>query len=257
MTASAMIEALDVHKRFGNVTALNGVSLSVARGQVVCIIGPSGSGKSTLLRCMHFLDEPTQGVIRLDGKRVGYLERDNKSPRRMRGSQLAAIRAQIGMVFQLFYLWPHMTAFENVILGLRDVRGLPRAEALRLGREFMHKVDLDDKLEAYPEHLSGGQRQRVAIARALAMQPKVMLFDEPTSALDPELVGEVLRVIEKIASEGITMVIATHEMSFARNVADVVVFMDQGQIVETGSPVGIFDAPQSERLQRFLDKVSA
>ena len=254
MSDRPMIQVEDVHKHFGAVQALNGVSLDVARGEVVCVIGPSGSGKSTLLRCINFLEEPTRGGVRLDGHRVGYHDAGG-AVRRMSARELARMRADIGMVFQLFYLWPHLTAIENVVLGLTEVRGLVLAEAAERGKALMQKVGLADKIEAYPEHLSGGQRQRVAIARALAMQPKVMLFDEPTSALDPELVGEVLGVMEQVARDGMTMVVATHEMGFAKKAAHRVVFMDLGRIVETGTPEEIFDHPRQERTRRFLDKI--
>jgi polar amino acid transport system ATP-binding protein len=249
-----MIEVEDLHKSFGAVQALDGVSLEVAAGEVVCVIGPSGSGKSTLLRCINFLEEPTAGVVRVGGRRVGFVE-DGRRTRHMRGRELAAMRADIGMVFQLFYLWPHITALENVMLGLTEARRLPVGVAADRSRALMQKVGLGDKMTAFPEHLSGGQRQRVAIARALAMEPKVMLFDEPTSALDPELVGEVLQVMEQVAREGMTMIVATHEMGFARRVADRVVFMDLGRIVESGSPDNLFDRPQEDRTRRFLEKI--
>ena len=250
-----MIEVAGLSKRFSeSILALDGIDLTVQPGEVVCLIGPSGSGKSTLLRSINFLEEPTGGVVRVAGKRVGFAERNGRE-RRLGGREIAAQRAEIGMVFQLFYLWPHKTALENIILGLVEVRGLSTAEAARIGHELMAKVELSDKMDAYPEHLSGGQRQRVAIARALAMNPKVILFDEPTSALDPELVGEVLAVMEKVASEGMTMVVATHEMGFARRVAHRVVFMDQGKIVEQGTAEQIFGNPQHERLKRFLDRI--
>ena len=250
-----MIEVAGLTKRFSeSILALDGIDLTVQPGEVVCLIGPSGSGKSTLLRSINFLEEPTGGVVRVAGKRVGFAERNGRE-RRLGGREIAAQRAEIGMVFQLFYLWPHKTALENIILGLVEVRGLPTAEAARIGHELMAKVELSDKMDAYPEHLSGGQRQRVAIARALAMNPKVILFDEPTSALDPELVGEVLAVMEKVAREGMTMVVATHEMGFARRVAHRVVFMDQGKIVEQGTAEQIFGNPQHERLKRFLDRI--
>jgi len=250
-----MIEVAGLTKRFGeNIQALAGIDLTVQPGEVLCLIGPSGSGKSTLLRSINFLDVPTSGVVRVAGKRVGFRDGAGRE-RRLGGREMAAQRAEIGMVFQLFHLWPHKTALENVILGLVEVRGLSTAEAARIGHELMAKVDLGNKMDAFPEHLSGGQRQRVAIARALAMNPKVMLFDEPTSALDPELVGEVLAVMEKVASEGMTMVVATHEMGFARRVAHRVVFMDQGRIVEQGTPEEIFGNPRHERLKRFLDRI--
>jgi len=245
-----MIEVENLVKHFGAVRALDGVSLSVAAGEVVCLIGPSGSGKSTLLRCINFLEEPTSGVVRVNGQRVGW-----DGARRMSGRELARTRAQIGMVFQHFYLWPHMIALENVIEGLVTVKGVGIGEAAAKGRALLAKVGLTDKMEVYPEHLSGGQRQRVAIARALAMEPRVMLFDEPTSSLDPELVGEVLRVMEQVAGEGMTMLVATHEMGFARKVADRVMFLDQGRVLELGTPDELFGRPRHERLRRFLNKV--
>jgi len=247
-----VIEVADLTKHFGAVRALDGVSLSVATGEVVCLIGPSGSGKSTLLRCINFLEEPTSGVVRVNGRRVGWEGR-----RRASGRELARTRAEIGMVFQHFYLWPHRVALENVIEGLVTVKGLSVGAAAAKGRALLEKVGLADKMEVYPEHLSGGQRQRVAIARALAMEPRVMLFDEPTSSLDPELVGEVLRVMEQVARDGMTMLVATHEMGFARKVADRVVFLDQGKVVEIGAPDEIFGRPRHERLRRFLDTVLA
>jgi len=245
-----MIEVEHLVKHFGAVRALDGVSLSVAAGEVVCLIGPSGSGKSTLLRCINFLEEPTAGVVRVNGRRVGW-----DGTRRVSGRELARTRAEIGMVFQHFYLWPHMIALENVIEGLVTVKGMGMGEAAAKGRALLAKVGLTDKMEVYPEHLSGGQRQRVAIARALAMEPRVMLFDEPTSSLDPELVGEVLRVMEQVAGEGMTMLVATHEMGFARKVADRVMFLDQGRVLELGTPDELFGRPRHERLRRFLDTV--
>jgi len=245
-----VIEVENLVKHFGSVRALDGASLSVAAGEVVCLIGPSGSGKSTLLRCINFLEEPTSGVVRVNGQRVGW-----DGARRMSGRELARTRAQIGMVFQHFYLWPHMIALENVIEGLVTVKGMSIGEAAAKGRALLAKVGLTDKMEVYSEHLSGGQRQRVAIARALAMEPRVMLFDEPTSSLDPELVGEVLRVMEQVAGEGMTMLVATHEMGFARKVADRVMFLDQGRVLELGTPDEVFGRPRHERLRRFLGKV--
>jgi len=257
MADPPMIEVAGLAKTYGDsVKALNGIDLTVQPGEVVCLIGPSGSGKSTLLRCLNFLEVPTDGVVRVAGRRVGFVEKGGQV-RRLGGRELAAQRAEIGMVFQLFHLWPHLSALENVILGLVEVRGLSTTEAAKIGHELMRKVDLVHKMDAFPEHLSGGQRQRVAIARALAMNPKVMLFDEPTSALDPELVGEVLAVMEAVAADGMTMVVATHEMGFARRVADRVVFMDQGRVVEEGTPDEIFGAPKSDRLKRFLERVVA
>ena len=245
-----MIEVENLVKHFGAVRALDGVSLSVGVGEVVCLIGPSGSGKSTLLRCINFLEEPTSGVVRVNGQRVGC-----DGARRVSGRELARTRAEIGMVFQHFYLWPHMVALENVIEGLVIVKRLSVEAAAAKGRALLAKVGLADKMEVYPEHLSGGQRQRVAIARALAMDPRVMLFDEPTSSLDPELVGEVLRVMEQVAGEGMTMLVATHEMGFARKVADRVMFLDQGRVLELGTPDELFGRPRHERLRRFLDTV--
>ena len=254
-----MIEVRDLRKNFGMVRALDGVSLTVAAGEVVCVIGPSGSGKSTLLRCINFLEEPSAGTVHVGGRRVGYRESGGgaarRMARRMAGREIAAMRAEIGMVFQLFYLWPHVTALENVILGLTEVRGMPVRAAAERAKALLDKVGLTDRMTAYPEQLSGGQRQRVAIARALAMEPKVMLFDEPTSALDPELVGEVLAVMERVAREGMTMLVATHEMGFARKVAHRMIFMDQGRIVETGAPEALFGQPREERTRRFLEKI--
>ncbi|WP_308861274.1 amino acid ABC transporter ATP-binding protein [Oceanibium sediminis] len=251
-----MIDARDVRKTFGDFQALKGVSLAVDQGEVVCLIGPSGSGKSTLLRCINHLEVPDSGNIEVDGQPVGYTTTDGRS-RRKSSREIAQMRSQIGMVFQMFNLWPHISAIENVALGLTKVKGMPVEQAAEIARTQMDRVGLAQKCDAFPEHLSGGQRQRVAIARALAMEPKVMLFDEPTSALDPELVGEVLNVMESVAADGMTMIVATHEMGFARKVADKVVFMDDGNDVETGAPDKAFDAPESERLRRFLNRVLA
>jgi ABC-type polar amino acid transport system ATPase subunit len=254
MTA-AMIEARGIEKTFGQVQALRGVSLDVKQKQVVCLIGPSGSGKSTFLRCINRLEVPDAGLIRVDGRPVGFNETSNGTLRPMSGRELAQLRTGIGMVFQLFYLWPHLSVIENVIMGLTDVKRIPLPQAVEIGHQMLRKVGLEQKAGAFPDHLSGGQRQRVAIARALAMEPKVMLFDEPTSALDPELVGEVLATMEQVAEEGMTMIVATHEMGFAKRVADKVVFMDQGKDVEEGAPQELFDNPKSERLQRFLNRI--
>jgi len=237
-------------KAFGTLEVLRGIDLDAFEGDVISILGASGSGKSTLLRCINYLEEPTSGVVRVGGRRMGW-----EGERRASARELARARAEIGMVFQHFNLWPHMVALENVIEGLVTVKRIPVTEAAAKGRALLAKVGLADKLEVYPEHLSGGQRQRVAIARALAMEPRVMLFDEPTSSLDPELVGEVLRVMEQVAREGMTMLVATHEMGFARKVADRVMFLDQGRIIETGTPAEIFARPRHERLRRFLDTV--
>jgi polar amino acid transport system ATP-binding protein len=254
-TAGSLIEIRGVRKRYGGSTmALDGIDLSVSRGEVVCLIGPSGSGKSTLLRCINFLEQPTDGAVYVGGRRVGFVEEKGRA-RPMSNRKIAALRAEIGMVFQSFNLWPHLSAIDNVMLGLQEVRGLSESAAAQRARSALTKVGLGDKLLSFPDHLSGGQQQRVAIARALAMEPLVILFDEPTSALDPELVGEVLAVMEQVARDGMTMVAATHEMGFARRVADRVVFLDQGRIVEESAPDDLFDNPRHERLRRFLDHV--
>lgn len=250
-----MIEVRGLHKQFGTVAALNGVDFSVGRGEVVCLIGPSGSGKSTLLRSINHLESPTHGEVLIDGQTVGHVNEANGKRRPMSGREIAQVRSEVGMVFQLFYLWPHLPVLENVTLGMRTVRRMPHAQARQHARALLAKVGLAGKYDAYPEQLSGGQRQRVAIARALAMEPKVILFDEPTSALDPERVGEVLETMETVAAEGMTMIVATHEMGFARRVADRVVFMVDGRIVEQGSAEQMFEQPKSERLRQFLDKV--
>ena len=244
-----MIEIAELWKSFGRVEVLKGVSLRVERVGVVAIIGPSGSGKSTLLRCINLLEEPDRGLIR-----VGEREMRFGDGRHARGGdrELAAFRAATGMVFQHFNLFPHMTALRNVTAGPIIVKGMARREAEAQGRELLDKVGLGDKAETYPSHLSGGQRQRVAIARALAMGPAVMLLDEVTSALDPELVGEVLSVIENLADEGMTMVIVTHEMAFAHEVADTVAFISDGAIVEIGPPADVLERPQNPRTRNFL-----
>lgn len=251
-SAGPMIEVRGLGKRFGSAEVLQGIDLDVRPSEVVCIIGPSGSGKSTLLRCMAFLERYDEGSVRIEGELLGFREtptgRIDASLR-----EIDRVRSSVGMVFQLFHLWPHMTALANVTEALKVVKRMPRQDAEARGREVLGKVGLADRAEAYPAHLSGGQKQRVAIARALAMQPKMMLFDEPTSALDPELVGEVLTVIKQLASEGMTMVVVTHEMGFASHVADRVVFMDQGRLVEEGAPRPLFANPASERLTQFLN----
>jgi len=244
-----MIEIADLWKSFGPVEVLKGVSLDVGRGGVVAIIGPSGSGKSTLLRCINLLEEPERGQIRVGERTMqfGARRRATSSDR-----DLAAFRATTGMVFQHFNLFPHMTALGNVTAGPVIVKGTPRRQAEAEGRALLAKVGLADKADAYPQHLSGGQRQRVAIARALAMGPGVMLLDEVTSALDPELVGEVLTVIEQLAREGMTMVIVTHEIAFAQEVADRVAFMSDGVIAEIGPPAAVLENPQNPRTRNFL-----
>jgi ABC-type polar amino acid transport system ATPase subunit len=239
-----VIKINDLHKRFGKLEVLKGIDLEVSAGEVVCVIGPSGSGKSTLLRCINRLEEPTAGEVLVGGEPV---------PAAGRG--LDHVREELGMVFQRFNLFPHMTALRNVAVGLVKVKGVERAKAEAMARDLLAKVGLADKGDSYPAQLSGGQQQRVAIARALAMQPKVMLFDEPTSALDPELVGEVLEVMKQLAREGMTMIVVTHEMGFAREVAQRVIFMDDGRIVEAGAPAQIFREPREERTRAFLRKV--
>jgi polar amino acid transport system ATP-binding protein len=240
-----------VGKSFGDHRVLQAVDLDVSRGEVVTVIGPSGSGKTTLLRCINLLELYDEGSIRIDGVEVGY--RESTGPRRRRSErELAPIRAQTGMVFQMFYLFPHLTAVENVMLGLTKVRRQPKAEARRVAEHWLDRVGLAHKLQSLPAQLSGGQQQRVGIARAVAMEPKVLLLDEITSALDPELVGEVLAVVQQLAEEGMTMIVVTHEMSFAHEISRRVVFMEGGRITAQGTPAEIFDRPQHERLTAFL-----
>jgi len=251
MLATAAIIAADaVSKSFGPVEVLRRVSLGVAEGEVVCVIGPSGSGKTTLLRCLALLETPSGGRILMKGVTIASAKPSSAEKRAAR-----AVRSDIGMVFQHFNLWPHMSALENIIEAPQLVRGLPRAEAIALGEELLAKVGLSDKRDTYPARLSGGQQQRVAIARALAMAPKVMLFDEPTSALDPELRREVLTVMRQLAREGMTMLVVTHEMNFARQVGRRVVLMDRGEIVEEAPPSTFFSAPSTERAARFLAQI--
>ena len=238
-----MISIKGLHKRFGKLHVLKGIDVEVAEGEVVVVIGPSGCGKSTLLRCINYLEEPTEGEVIVDGMTLS------------KKSNINAVRAEVGMVFQRFNLFPNMNVLENVMLGPVQVRKLPKAEAETMARALLEKVGLQEKAEVYPEQLSGGQQQRVAIARALAMRPKVMLFDEPTSALDPEMVKEVLEVMKTLAREGMTMVVVTHEMGFAREVGNRVLFMDEGKIVEEGSPEAIFLDAQEERTKLFLSKI--
>lgn len=247
-----MIEGRGVVKRFGELTVLDGIDMTVGPAQVVVVIGPSGSGKTTLLRCLNFLEEYDAGEIYVDGELLGYRRTEDGRLIRRSEEEIARSRTQIGMVFQSFNLFPHKTALENVILAPVYVKGVKREVAVALARELLVKVGLLHKIDAYPGTLSSGQQQRVAIARALSMQPKVMLFDEVTSALDPELVGEVLAVMRQLASEGMTMVIVTHEMQFAREVAHRAIFMDEGRIVEEGPPKELFNRPKTERLQAFL-----
>jgi polar amino acid transport system ATP-binding protein len=249
-----MVKAEAVHKRFGRLEVLKGVSLEVAAGEVMCLLGPSGSGKSTLLRCVNHLEKINCGRLSVDGELVGYRQVGDKL-HELRESEVAAKRSQIGMVFQHFNLFPHMTALENVTCAPIRVKSVAREQAQARGRELLAQVGLADKVDTYPSQLSGGQQQRVAIARALAMEPKLMLFDEPTSALDPELVGDVLAAMQRLAREGMTMIVVTHEMGFAREVADTVVFMDDGVVVESGVPAEVLSSPSHERTRAFLSKV--
>jgi polar amino acid transport system ATP-binding protein len=249
-----MVKAEGVCKSFGHVEVLKGIELEVAPREVMCVIGPSGSGKSTFLRCINHLEKVDAGRLYVDGELVGYREAGGKL-HELRDKEVSAKRRDIGMVFQRFNLFPHMTALENVTEAPTRVKGLSRAAARERGRELLDRVGLGDRVQNYPNQLSGGQQQRVAIARALAMEPKLMLFDEPTSALDPELVGEVLDVMRGLAESGMTMVVVTHEMGFAREVGDTLVFMDDGVIVEAGQPREILANPQHERTRSFLSKV--
>jgi polar amino acid transport system ATP-binding protein len=250
----AMVTAEGVHKRFGRLEVLKGITLEVQSGEVMCLLGPSGSGKSTFLRCINHLEKIHSGRLWVDGELVGYRQVGERL-HELRESEVARKRAEIGMVFQRFNLFPHMTALENVTCAPLRVKGMPRQQAHEQGRSLLDRVGLGDKLDAYPAQLSGGQQQRVAIARALAMEPKLMLFDEPTSALDPELVGEVLAVMRQLASDGMTMIVVTHEIGFAREVADTVVFMDGGVVVESGQPTDVLDKPRHARTRVFLSKV--
>lgn len=238
-----MISIKNIHKKFGKLHVLKGINARIAEKEVVVIIGPSGSGKSTLLRCINYLEEPTEGEIVVDGIPLTNEANINK------------VREEVGMVFQRFNLFPHKSVLENIILAPMTVRKILKAEAVKTAMDLLEKVGLADKANAYPEQLSGGQQQRVAIARALAMRPKVMLFDEPTSALDPEMVKEVLDVMKSLAHEGMTMVIVTHEMGFAREVGDRVLFMDEGRLVEEGTPEEIFTQAREERTKLFLSKI--
>ena len=240
----SILEIIDLHKKFGNLHVLKGINMEVEKGEVVVIIGPSGSGKSTLLRCINRLEEPTSGKVILDGTDITDPKID-----------INKIRQRIGIVFQQFNLFSHLTALENITLPLRVVKKIPKEEAEKIAMKFLKKVGLEDKADHYPHQLSGGQQQRVAIARALAMNPEIMLFDEVTSALDPELVKEVLDVMRQLARDGMTMLVVTHEMGFAREVGDRIIFMDNGKIVEEGTPEEIFTNPKHERTRRFLSMI--
>jgi polar amino acid transport system ATP-binding protein len=254
MNATAMVKAEAVHKSFGRLEVLRGIDLEVQPREVMCIIGPSGSGKSTFLRCINHLEKIDAGRLSVDGELVGYRQKGDKLYE-LPDREVCKKRSEIGMVFQRFNLFPHMTALENVIEAPIRVKGENRDAAVSRARQLLERVGLGDKIFAYPNQLSGGQQQRVAIARALAMQPKLMLFDEPTSALDPELVGEVLDVMRALAADGMTMIVVTHEMGFAREVGDSLVFMDAGVIVESGRPRDVIANPQHERTKAFLSKV--
>jgi len=251
---SAMVKAEGVHKSFGRLEVLKGVSLEVARGEVMCILGPSGSGKTTFIRCINHLEKINSGRLWVDGELVGYRQSGDKLYE-LRDSEVCRKRAEIGMVFQRFNLFGHMTALENVIEAPVRVKKIPKEAAVSSAKGLLDRVGLGDKYGSYPSQLSGGQQQRVAIARALAMNPKLMLFDEPTSALDPELVGEVLDVMRSLANDGMTMVVVTHEMGFAREAADRIVMMDGGVIIEEGTPEHFFTAPEQERTKQFLSKI--
>ena len=239
-----MVEFRQVHKWFGSLHVLNDINLTVGSGEVVVVCGPSGSGKSTLIRCINRLESIQSGEIIVDGRSLSHPNLD-----------AAKLRANVGMVFQSFNLYPHMTALRNIALAPIKVKGLPAAEAEQIAKKLLQRVGIPDKADAYPANLSGGQQQRVAIARALAMQPKIMLFDEPTSALDPEMINEVLEAMTDLAKDGMTMIVVTHEMGFARRVANRVVFMDEGEIIETGKPDIFFAAPQTPRAKQFLGKI--
>ncbi|WP_369257241.1 amino acid ABC transporter ATP-binding protein [Streptomyces sp. R35] len=252
--STAMVDIRSVHKRFGSLEVLKGVDLEVRTGEVTVILGPSGSGKSTLLRTINHLEKVDQGWIRVDGSLVGYRRSGDKLyelPER----EILKQRTRIGFVFQNFNLFPHLTVLDNIVEAPVSALKRPRKDVVETARRLLDRVGLADKADAYPKHLSGGQQQRVAIARALALEPKLLLFDEPTSALDPELVGEVLDVIKDLAHQGTTMIVVTHEIGFAREVADIVVFMDDGRIVERGAPGDVLERPQHERTRAFLSKV--
>ncbi len=254
MTTTPMVDIRGVHKFFGELHVLKGIDLQVQRGEVCVVLGPSGSGKSTLIRCINELEQISAGRLYVDGELMGLHEEDG-TLYRLSDEQIAKQRERVGMVFQRFNLFPHMTARENVMEAPRQVRGLRKDEAAKLADEQLARVGLSDRADHYPAQLSGGQQQRVAIARALAMEPELMLFDEPTSALDPELVGEVLGVMQELAASGMTMIVVTHEVGFAREVGDQVVFMDDGVIVERGEPRQVIDSPREQRTKDFFDKV--
>ena len=253
-TGDLVVRASDVQKRFGRLEVLKGVSLEVRAGETVCVIGPSGSGKTTFIRCVNHLEKIDGGRIEVNGQLIGYREKNGTLVEDSERS-IARQRTQIGMVFQRFNLFPHRTALENIVEAPIHVLKVPRDHAIKVAEELLERVGLSDKRDVYPGKLSGGQQQRVAIARALAMSPKLMLFDEPTSALDPEVIGEVLVVMEELAHDGMTMIVVTHEMGFARKAADRIAMMDDGVIVEEGSPEQLFTSAQNERTRQFLSKI--
>ncbi|MGW2512219.1 amino acid ABC transporter ATP-binding protein [Streptomyces scopuliridis] len=249
-----VVDVRGLHKNFGLIEVLKGVDLQVRAGEVTVVLGPSGSGKSTLLRCINHLEKVNQGTVTIDGELIGYRRVGDKL-HELREHEVLRQRTHIGFVFQNFNLFPHLTVLDNLVEAPVSALGVPRAQARERAERLLQRVGLRDKANAYPRHLSGGQQQRIAIARALALEPKVLLFDEPTSALDPELVGEVLDVIKDLARSGTTMIVVTHEIGFAREVADTVVFMDDGRVVEQGAPADVLDSPQQERTRAFLSKV--
>ncbi len=253
--SDVVVKIVDLHKYFGDLEVLKGISMEVHQGDVLTMLGASGSGKTTLLRCINFLEEPTSGETYIDGRPMGFRIDDKGQRRHARQAEINALRMEIGMVFQQFNLWPHMTAFENIIEAPLRVRKQPRREVEEIAMQLLEKVDLMDKKDQYPVRLSGGQQQRVAIARALAMQPKVMLFDEPTSSLDPELIGEVLGVMRALAEEGTTMIVVTHEIGFAREVSDRVLLLHDGLIEEEGTPEEVIMNPKSERSRQFFSTI--
>jgi polar amino acid transport system ATP-binding protein len=249
----AAISVRGVSKRFGQTEVLHSIDLDIPQGQVTCVIGPSGSGKSTLLRCMAFLEEATEGTILIKGEPLGFSQENGGQRVRLSPQRIREVRSHIGMCFQQFNLWPHMTALGNVSEALKTARGVPKAQAEERAFAQLRKVGLEDRADHYPSQLSGGQQQRVAIARALACEPKIMLFDEPTSSLDPELTGEVLKVMRDLAADGMTMVVVSHEIGFAASVAHRITFLDQGRLLLQGTPAEVFGKPRHPRLDQFLD----